>query len=681
MSNPILPPPPIPRFPQQFTDDQGEEEEEEQSSRSKVVLSEMQEVETRGNHHHHDTQKWNLKTEAEEHLQRLEDKLERLTSNSRVEQSQRTLGRTSDISEPDLSQLQDYSGDQCYDFDRNENEDDQGDEEAEGEAAGHEEEGRALLSIAEQSTEETKNGITDEDDDDGEADLSGNDEIERLNRRVHPFENMTTAQRISFSNSVRISGGIHTRPHRHRPPIETSSNFPRRSPSNERSNPHSHHREARPETAPSPLLVASVTSSSSNVNSPSRATSPSGRSSTTSLNVLVAPKPRRLSSSSHLSSSGYNPAFPYYYSASPGSQIPSRGSSPCSSIYAPLQPPSKHTPNPLFVRPSPRLLQRQQSTSGGGGSTTSGLSFQEYLREGYDQAFEESDDDDSDVVSGGGGRGRVPKSPGYRELVEQQRKQRAQWEERRRRRIQDKRRKLYQEGEIEGGGEGGERESKKNGDGAGFWKGVKRFFAVGTTMSSDATLNVINTNTFGTGVGRAGGSFGSPSVFRNSSRCLPTNVNYGSTSSSLSSSSPVLPPAPPPPKPRSILTSSRFPSSDSLSNSPLVNVNSEPPPPPPPPPRTPRTRSRSSQSTKPPHPPPAAVPDKTELYTRFGTPPFRYFNISFLLYKLENFFKAVRDMFSIALKGFEKQKEREERERLLRRRGRVPEEGGGYQAV
>ena len=71
MSNPILPPPPIPRFPQQFTDDQGEEEEEEQSSRSKVVSSEMQEVEIRGNHQHHHTQEWNLKTEAEEHLQRL----------------------------------------------------------------------------------------------------------------------------------------------------------------------------------------------------------------------------------------------------------------------------------------------------------------------------------------------------------------------------------------------------------------------------------------------------------------------------------------------------------------------------------------------------------------------------------------------------------------------------------
>ncbi|GAA5952139.1 hypothetical protein JCM3765_005207 [Sporobolomyces pararoseus] len=649
MSNSILPPPPAPRFPQEFTYHQDDGQE---SIRGNVEdLAEMQDVEMRGKGGG-TTARWNLKTETEEHVQKLEDKLSQL-SNSRLshtcESPAAPLGRPPDLAEPDLSQLEDYSGDQAYDFDQSEDE--------AGEAAGHEEEGRALLSIAEASTEEV-NGVTDEDEDgeENEADLSGNDgdNHDSHSRRnpglsSHPFESMTTAQRISFSNSVRISGGIHTRPHRHRPPIETT--FSRRSPSTERSNPISHHhRDARPETAPSPLLVASVTSS--NVNSPSRATSPSGRisstgHSSTSLNVL-APKPRRLSSSSHLSSSFNNhanaTAYTSYYSASPGSQVPSRGSSPCSSIYAPLQPPSKHTPNPLFVRPSPRL-QRQRSSGG-----SSGLSFQEYLREGYD-AFEESDDDDSDAVSGGGG-GRLPKSPGYRELVAEQRKKRAQWEERRRRRIEDKRKKLDEEER-----EGGERVSKNGG----FWTGVKKFFAVGATSSS----TVMAANTFGTGVGRAGGSFGSPTVFRNSSR-LPTNVNYGSThgqTSSSPSSSPILPP----PKPRSILTSSHLPSTESLSSSP-VNVNESLSP------RTPRTRSRSSHSTKPPHPPPP--PDKTELDSRFGPPPFRYFTLSYLIYKLESFFQAVKDLFSTASKGLAKQKERE---RLLRQRQGGG--GGGYQAV
>jgi len=431
----------------------------------------------------------------------------------------------------------------------------------------------------------TNGGLEDEEED-NEADLSGNDDEPR-SRSQHPFQGMTAAQRISFSNSVRISGGIHNsqRPHRHRPAIET---FPRRSPSAERTNPISS-REPRPEATPSPLLVASVTSSSANT--PSRATSPSGRTPQHSSLNLLAPKPRRLSSSSHVSS---NYAYPYAYSASPGSQVPSRGSSPCSSIYAPLQPPSKHTPNPLFVRPSQRL-QRNRSSSG--------LSFQEYLRDGYD-AFGGSDDD-SDAIT--------PKSPGYRELVEQQRRKRAKWEERRRKRgIDDhnKRKKPKdQEDEVETGG---------------FWESLKKILAMGNTG----------------GAGRAGGSFGSPTVFRHSSR-LPSNANYGSISNSTLP--PPLPPQPPS-KPRGILTSSRS----------VEDIH-------PPPPR-PRTRSARSHSNP---------PVKTELDARFGTAPFRYFTIAFLLFKIHQLVAAVKDLFSTASKGMAKQKERE---RLLRQRQ-------GYEAV
>lgn len=584
---------------------------------------------------------WGLKTETEEHVQKLEDKLARLSLERRSEPTGSTCtftadGKPPELAEPQLSQLDDresHSGYLSEDFSNSEY-----GVEPEGEAAGHDEEGRGLLSISEGSVEAS----ADPDDERelgqegaSEADLSGNEGEQR--KTAHPFQHMTAAQRISFSNSVRISGGIHTRPHRHRLPIETFAT--RRSPSVERSNPHIS-RDPRPETAPSPLLVASVTAS--NLNSPSRATSPSGRTSahpSSSLNVL-APKPRRLSSSSHLSSN-FNYIASTYYSASPGSQIPSRGSSPCSSIYAPLQPPSKHTPNPLFVRPAPRL-QRQKSGS-------SGLSFQEYLRDGYD-AFEESDDD-SDALS------RVPKSPGYRELVEQQRRKRLEWEERRRKRIEAKRRKFDAEQESKAGSPGG------TGTHSGFWNGVKQLFAVGTHS---------NANTFGIGSGRAGGSFGSPTVFRAPSR-LPASPNYGATNarpSSSPTSTPSTPPQPPPLRPRSILsTSCTPPSGDSpLTGSPAFDPSRLPPP------RS-RTRSHSRTRSDPPtsRAPPPPPPDKSELDLRFGTSPLRYLSLAFLWYKLEPFFAAVKDLFSTASKGLAKQRERET---LLKRHHQRPKPAG-----
>ncbi|GAA5897197.1 uncharacterized protein JCM6883_006613 [Sporobolomyces salmoneus] len=613
MSNfsvPLLPPPP-PRFPQTF----GSTENSSFSDPTeRGEPAEMDEVERRVDRA--GKTKWNLKTEAEEHVQKLEDKLSQLSKR----QSQASSSR--ELAEPD-------SAEGHHDFQEGVMDRENAEDAAEegGEGFGHEDdtedEGRALLPIAEASTEEGDLRTTDEEAE-NEADLSGNDDE---NRRIphHPFENMTAAQRISFSNSVRISGGIHTRPHRHRPPLET---FPRRSPSNERTT-----REARPETAPSPLLVASVTSS--NINSPSRATSPSGRTPTphsaASLNVL-APKPRRLSSSSHLSSTYSHSAYPYY-SASPGSQIPSRGSSPCSSIYAPLQPPSRHTPNPLFVRPSARL-QRQRS------SGSSGLSFQEYLREGYD-AFDASDDDDEDSDT------FLPKSPGYRELVEQQRRKRFEWEQRKRRRIADKRKKLDRT----------EEESSKVG---GFWSGLKKFFAVGMSL-----------DTLGSGVGRARGSLGSPTAFR-------PNPNYGATqarSSTRTAPSPA-PNAASASTLRSILTRAPLPPPSTIEP---VPTSPDPPDPPDPPPsrsRPPRTRPKPP-SISPPRPPlPRSPPDKSELDNRFGPSPLRYLSPLFLIYQLSAFLAAVQDLISTAKKGLEKQKERE---RLARQREQP--QRNGYQAV
>ncbi|GAA6063662.1 hypothetical protein JCM10212_001661 [Sporobolomyces blumeae] len=559
---------------------------------------------------------WEIKTDAEEHVQKLEEKLEQLSKRQANGHDEKPLPTASYTSLPRLEDDTESDLDEHGAVPE--------DDDIEGEAIGHEDEGRALLSIAEDEDERVEYTSTDagdgeteggdaagprEDDDLNEADLSGNDDDQPSQRAL--------SQRISFSNSVRISGGIRSsnKPHKHRSALADAFTR-RRSSSVERPHLGGPRGGARPEASPSPLLVASVTSS--NANTPSRAQSPSGRTAAfPSLNVH-APKPRRLSSSSHVSSTFNGGGSAYPYSASPGSQIPSRGSSPCSSIYAPLQPPAKHTPNPLHVRPSPRL-QRQRSASG--------LSFQEYLREGYDavSAVGSEDEEDSDAVP--------PRSPGYRELVEQQRRKRLKWEERRRKREHDGQRRRR----LEDGREADDNDDDESSRNNGFWNTIAKIFARGPSAI---------------GAGRAGGSFGSPSVVRTPTR-LPANANYGATGQTRTTTAT-------PPRPRSILSSTHAPSSTSLDDDSRHSPSTRHVPE-----RVVSPRGRSSTSARrPPHPAPSR-PAKSEVDDQFGRAPWRYLSLTFVLYSLKRFWSAIVDLFSTASKGVAIQKERE-RERAHR---------------
>lgn len=226
--------------------------------------------------------------------------------------------------------------------------------------------------------------------------------------------------RISFKDSVRISSGLRTSSHRHRPPNALS-------PAVER--PDAAAGTAKViGTAPSDLLVQAVTPSLSA--STSRATSPLGRQGS-----------RRMSQSSgsFSNAAGLLHAGSYPYSSSPTSYGgASRSSSPCSSIYAPLQPPSRHCPNPMLVRPLGAPPRRTRSSQ----------SFQEFLRKnrqhssddgqsGHD-SDEDSDaklEDDVDEADGA----VSPRRLEYHDLVEAQRAKKARWEARRRLRAAQKR--------------------------------------------------------------------------------------------------------------------------------------------------------------------------------------------------------------------------------------------------
>lgn len=222
--------------------------------------------------------------------------------------------------------------------------------------------------------------------------------------------------RISFQDSVRITSGFRGSAHRHRPRNALS-------PTVEKSDVHN----APPKTtaAPSDLFVQAVTPSAST----SRSTSP------------FSHQVRRMSRSS--SSLGHSASLlsvgSYPYSSSPASfGGASRSSSPCSSIYAPLQPPSRHCPNPLLVKPSGGPLRRSRS----------GTSFQDFLRKNRhvseegavaDESDEDSDakpDPDVDEVVG---MSDEPRRLEYHDLVEQQRAKKARWEARRRARRAERR--------------------------------------------------------------------------------------------------------------------------------------------------------------------------------------------------------------------------------------------------
>lgn len=265
---------------------------------------------------------------------------------------------------------------------------------------------------------ETDEGDSGAEDDEGEEEA-------RLTA-AGPSDN----RRISFSNSVRISGGIRTstRPHRHRRPLpEVADMF---TPA-----------EALPR---GPRRSASAASHASSLSS-SRAASPSrppgvalSRDGSFSSSLLPL----------HHQTTGGTATYSFY-SSSPGSQLPSRSSSPCSSIYAPLQASKKHCPSPMLVQPPRRL---QDGT----------LSFKDYLR-GREGSMSESDED---VVRG------------YRELVEQQRRKRERWDHRRRHR----RARLS---EVEDGDEDEE-------PALGFWSRVGELLAIGAAGTGNRGAMIVN---------------------------------------------------------------------------------------------------------------------------------------------------------------------------------------------
>ncbi|GAA5823096.1 hypothetical protein JCM11251_007484 [Rhodosporidiobolus azoricus] len=415
---------------------------------------------------------WQLKTDQEEHVERLEARLNHLRSHAPTTGDSPSpsghlpsfeLGETIEEEEPFAPV-----------------------EEEDALTVGvEEEEGQALLSsvqpvgVVEQSearpsmvrgTSRTSSLEVESQDED--ADASGNDEENsrsRLPHRLPPNVVTHDIQRISFNNSVRIGGtrgGHHS--HRHPPflpqavPTERTSLLAPQS---------------RPVSGPSPLLVASVTASSplSRSLSPG-ATTHRGRPSS-SPSRSTSPGPSRASrpsfASSHMSSSHTYLHQGSIYSTSPASYAASRSSSPCSSIYAPLQLPSKTCPNPMYVRPAGALRGIRRSRSG------SVLSFQDFLRNGgrFPEADDEdSDDEDEDEMD-------EPERLDYRDLVEQQRQKKARWEARRK--AKEAQRKKRKRPRL--GGEGG---------GHGFWDRLAALLALGIAGSSSGrgsgtTVNVL----------------------------------------------------------------------------------------------------------------------------------------------------------------------------------------------
>ncbi|KAK4057048.1 hypothetical protein OIO90_001948 [Microbotryomycetes sp. JL221] len=161
---------------------------------------------------------------------------------------------------------------------------------------------------------EEENNDHDQDDDDDALDLGhglpSNALVDHNQRR------------ISFNSHVRISGGMR----RHR---------------NGSHHHHHHHLNQWPstslETLPQATEALLVNPTVTNLSRPhSRSTSPSSASRSTSLERRTSINNRPMS----------------LYSSSPNSYLASRSSSPCSSIYAPLQPSKQHCPNPMFIQSS-----------------------------------------------------------------------------------------------------------------------------------------------------------------------------------------------------------------------------------------------------------------------------------------------------------------------------------------
>ncbi|KDE09430.1 hypothetical protein MVLG_00333 [Microbotryum lychnidis-dioicae p1A1 Lamole] len=219
-------------------------------------------------------------------------------------------------------------------------------------------------------------------------------------------------RRISFSSSVRISGGIRSKGRssrtRQRPAIP-SDLF---SPAPSTSFALTVEDVARMGYMAHPLpRNASLNQSrgSSRTNSPSRGATTAG------ISIL-----RTVSSSSSLGiHNSYREAAILNGGASSiySSSVPSRSSSPCSSIYAPLKRPSETCPNPMSVKPPAKRVRSAPRTS------VSGLSFREFLRlNGLSRS--------GDADGAGAEDEESMAERGYRELVEEQRRRKERLDKR-----------------------------------------------------------------------------------------------------------------------------------------------------------------------------------------------------------------------------------------------------------
>ncbi|BGP18567.1 hypothetical protein JCM10213_003025 [Rhodosporidiobolus nylandii] len=448
---PLLPPPP-PRFPTRFD---GGEDSATSATDASSWPGEGDEVETapRGEGTGGGEVVWQLKTQGEEHVERLESKLEQLRAQPlpALADSEGAAALVPPLEEDTLEDALESDALSAL-----------SEVEEDAQAVGEEEEeGQALLSFVDEpgaidqprgraTSPSTRRRSLSADEEADASDNDGSPSRARLPTRLPPnAAPRNTAQRISFSNSVRIGGRGSHRSHRHHQHHHLQDAFlPAQIPPNERTSllgP-----QSRPISAPSPFLVASVTASSS----PSRSISPgpSSRNRRPSL-----PSSHRSSSANfaHLHAASV-------YSTSPASYGASRSSSPCSSIYAPLQPSSKHTPNPLFVRPAGALRGPRRSRS------NSVLSFQEYLRSGGRVPFDLEADSDEEDLFGEGAEEDEPRAE-YHDLVEQHRLRKSRWEARRR--AKEARRR-------------GRDQAARAGEGGGFWDRLAALLALGVAGSS-----------------------------------------------------------------------------------------------------------------------------------------------------------------------------------------------------
>ncbi|ORY70766.1 hypothetical protein BCR35DRAFT_307830 [Leucosporidium creatinivorum] len=343
--------------------------------------------------------KWEtVKTEQETYLEGLEGKLERLAHPALASTSNGDSGYGSHEPKLDIPEdVEDSIAEEDVDYGSG----------PEDEAT---REGVALLwrdleedeGLSDRETEETpagspskhvlvipatpSGGDDDEDDEDDSEEEHGDGVL--AYRMPAELADDVQNRRISFSGSVRISGGIRSssKSHRHRRPPPFADLFTPALPPN--ANPLPSH------GLPRNASISSISNSRSG--SPSRPSSSHGRSLSSSSLLPLYQQP--------VAREAYS-----VYSSSPSSQLQSRSSSPCSSIYAPLQAPKNHCPSPMFV---PIISKRKPSSSG--------LSFKDYLR-GRD--YRSDGESDEEVFRG------------YRELVERQRRKRERWERRRQREL------------------------------------------------------------------------------------------------------------------------------------------------------------------------------------------------------------------------------------------------------